>query len=89
MTLGVDGLGVTPTSAHTHGWGVANVPDEIIEELWRVKDSIAREHGNEVRKLAAYLREGKRRELLPRSPGRSAIDVLDETTRPTPFQDRQ
>ena len=31
------------------------MPDEIIEELWGIKDSIAREHGNDVRKLAAYL----------------------------------
>ena len=31
------------------------MPDEIIEELWRIKDSIAREHGNDVRKLAAHL----------------------------------
>ena len=29
--------------------------DEIIEELWGIKDSIAREHGNDVRSLAAYL----------------------------------
>ena len=35
------------------------MPDEIIEELWGIKDSIAREHGNDVRKLAAYL-QGKR-----------------------------
>ena len=37
------------------------MPDEIIEELWRIKDSIAGEHGNDVRKLAAYLQGGKRR----------------------------
>ena len=29
--------------------------DEIIEELWRAKDTIALEHGNDVRQLAAYL----------------------------------
>ena len=28
--------------------------DEIIEELWRVKREIAREHGNDVRAIAAY-----------------------------------
>ena len=37
------------------------MPDEIIEELWGIKDSIAGEHGNDVRKLAAYLQDGKRR----------------------------
>ena len=31
------------------------MPDEIIEELWRIKDSIAREQGNDVRQLVAYL----------------------------------
>ena len=62
--------------------------DEIIEELWRIKDSIAREHGNDVRKLAAYLRDGKRREHFSRSPRRSVADMLDESPRPTPLQDR-
>ena len=61
--------------------------DEIIEELWRIKDGIAREHGNDVRKLAAYLQDRKRREH-PGSQGRSAADVPDESTRPTPLQDR-
>ena len=35
------------------------MPDGIIEELWGIKDSIAREHGNDVRKLAAYLQSKK------------------------------
>ena len=33
--------------------------DEIIEELWKIKDSIAREHDNDVRKIAAYLQGRK------------------------------
>ena len=37
--------------------------DEIIEELWRVKDEIAREHGYDVDRLAAYFRRrGRERE---------------------------
>ena len=36
--------------------------DEIIEELWRIKDSIAREHGYDIEALAAYLRSKKRAE---------------------------
>ena len=36
------------------------MPDEIIEELWKIKDSIAKEHGNDVRKIAAYLQGRKR-----------------------------
>ncbi len=42
------------------------MPDEIIEELWGIKDSIAREHGNDARKLAAYLQG---RELGKHSSG--------------------
>lgn len=34
--------------------------DEIIEELWRIKDEIAREHGYNVESLAAYF-QGKER----------------------------
>ena len=62
--------------------------DEIIKELWRIKDSIAREHGNDVRKLAAYLQDRKRREHFSGSPGRPVGDMLDESPRPTPLQDR-
>ena len=52
--------------------------DEIIEELWRIKDSIAREHGNDVRKLAAYLQGGNLREHSSGTLRRSTVDVLDE-----------
>ena len=34
--------------------------DEIIQELWRIKDSIARDHGYDLDVLVAYLR-GKER----------------------------
>ena len=34
--------------------------DEIIEELWRVKEEIAREHGNDVRAIAAYFQRKDR-----------------------------
>ena len=37
------------------------MPDEIITELWRVKDDLAREHGYDVKALAAYLQEKDRR----------------------------
>ena len=53
------------------------MPDEIIEELWGIKDSIAREQGNDVRKLAAYLQDAHPEDSsVP--PGRSAVDVLNE-----------
>ena len=36
--------------------------DTIIEELWRIKDGIAQEHGYDVRALAAYLQNKERTE---------------------------
>ena len=51
------------------------MPDEIIEELWRAKDSIAREQGNDVRKLAAYLQGSNPEDPLV-SEDTSADDVL-------------
>ena len=34
--------------------------DEIIEELWRIKDNIARDHGYNLDTLVAYLRSKER-----------------------------
>ena len=36
--------------------------DEIIRELWQIKDDMAKEHGYDVRALAAYLQNKKRAE---------------------------
>ena len=36
--------------------------DEIIEELWKIKDGIAEEYAGDVRALVAHLRTRKRRE---------------------------
>lgn len=43
--------------------------DEIIEELWRVKDSIAREHGYDIEALVAYLQSKEKAE------GRQIVDL--------------
>ena len=50
---------------------VKRMSDEIIEELWRIKDGIAREHGYDVRRLATYLQSEKRVER------ERAVDVND------------
>ena len=34
--------------------------DEIIEELWRIKDDMAREHGYDIKRLAAYFQRRER-----------------------------
>ena len=54
------------------------MPDEIIEELWEIKDSIAREHGNDVRKLAAHL-HSKKGATNSRLTNLDAMDELSET----------
>ena len=38
------------------------MPDELIEELWQIKDCIAREHGYDVDALVAHLRTQERME---------------------------
>lgn len=51
--------------------------DEIIEELWRIKDEIAREHGYDIESLAAYLQRKERterRRVVDLSPSRGLSD---------------
>lgn len=43
--------------------------DEIIEELWRIKDSIAREHEYDIEALVAYLQSKEKAE------GRQIVDL--------------
>ena len=54
------------------------MPDEIIEELWEIKDSMAKEHGNDVRKLAAYLQSNKDTKHA-RMTDLGAVNELSET----------
>ena len=49
--------------------------DEIIEELWKIKDDIAREHGYDIRRLGAHLRSLE---------GRTVEDYLRELKAETP-----
>ena len=55
--------------------------DEIIEELWQVKDDIAREHKHDVRRLAEYLQR-----QTPLAPGqtvdRRSVNEVAETDKP-------
>jgi hypothetical protein len=41
------------------------MPDEIIKELWQIKDSIAREHGYDIKTLVAHLQTKERPEGQP------------------------
>ena len=57
--------------------------DEIIEEVWRIKDEIAREHGYDLDRLGAYLvRLGKERAQREKE-GASAGDGTAEDGRAT------
>lgn len=38
------------------------IPDELIEELWQIKDSIAQEHGYDIEAFVAHLRLWERME---------------------------
>lgn len=51
--------------------------DEVIEELWRIKDSIAREHRHDVRRLAAHL-QSRRRQTRNRSADRHSVNGMAE-----------
>lgn len=55
--------------------------DEIIRELWRIKEEIAREHGNDIDRLVAYFRS------RPRQPGERYVDLSD-SGRATTEQER-
>jgi hypothetical protein len=41
------------------------MPDEVLTELWRIKDDIARQYGNDVDALVAHLRQRETLERLP------------------------
>ena len=63
--------------------------DEIIEELWRIKDEIAREHGYDSRRLGDHLRslEGKTvqdwlAEVESRAEDETAQNPKDKTLAP-------
>ena len=42
-----------------NSWGYMKMADEIIEELWKIKDGIANEHGYDIKALVAHLRAKK------------------------------
>ena len=48
--------------------------DEIIEEVWRIKDEIAREHGYDVGRLGAYFRRLGRERAQREDEGAAAAD---------------
>ena len=54
--------------------------DEVIEELWRIKDDMGREHGYDVARLAADLQSKQREE------GQRVVDLRavrkDDARRP-------
>lgn len=48
--------------------------DEIIEEVWRIKDEIAREHGYDLDRLGAYFRERERQRAQGEQEGAAAAE---------------
>lgn len=54
--------------------------DEIIRELWRVKDAMAQEHGHDIRRLAAYLRDRTRWELACETSEQAVYEITSDET---------
>ena len=52
--------------------------DEIITELWKVKDAIAKEYGCDVKAIVAYLRAKKRGEENSVIDLRSMKQILEQ-----------
>ena len=42
-----------------NSWEYMKMADEIIKELWKIKDAIAKEYGCDVKSLVAHLRSKK------------------------------
>ena len=55
--------------------------DEIIKELWQVKDDIAREHNHDVRELARYL-QGRSQAVRDQTVNGRSVKETAETDRP-------
>ncbi len=53
--------------------------DEIIEEVWRIKDEIAREHGYDVERLAAHLRRREQERVQREEDGAVAGEKAGTT----------
>lgn len=47
--------------------------DEIIEEVWRIKDELAREHGYDVGRLGAYFQRRERERARREREGAGAV----------------
>ena len=45
-----------------NSWGYMKMADEIITELWKIKDAIAKENGYDVKSFVTHLRARKREE---------------------------
>ncbi len=65
------------------------MPDEIIKELWEIKDSMARRHGYDIQALVAHLRaretlEGARIEDLRARTGSNEQGGPADAPKPPP-----
>lgn len=61
--------------------------DEIIEEVWRIKDEMAREHGYDLDRLGAYFQQRERERMRQeeaaaprRSPSPEVNDLRHDDT---------
>ena len=52
--------------------------DEVIRELWAVKDEMAREHGYNIEALAAHIQNKTRWELSDGASGTVAYEIVSD-----------
>ena len=52
--------------------------DEIIRELWDIKDEMAREHGYDLEALAAHVQNKTRWELPDGASGKAVYEIVSD-----------
>ena len=62
-------MSVPRYARHRNLWEYTKMADEIIKELWEIKDRIAREHDYNLEALFAHLRTAKH------TKGRQVVDL--------------
>ena len=65
-------------------WGYMKMADDIIRELWTIKDAIATEHDCDVKALVAHLRSKTREGDKQVVDLRSERQTAQQTTQPDP-----
>ncbi|MFH1114614.1 MAG: hypothetical protein V1792_11895 [Pseudomonadota bacterium] len=69
---------------HEHSWEYMKMADEIIEELWRIKDDMANECGYDVKAFVVRLKDKKHVNERPVVDLRSIRQTADQEVNAVP-----